>query len=294
MCVVTAKYFKEKGWVGVKNRDRNYTPELKFEVEEKEGNECLLMHDLMTGYKEGFNHHGVCILSASLMVQDDEKEVTKSSTEHSPDGQRISKALLEQNAVSAAKKCVALKLTGNTIIFDKENLFLLEACNNPEDNTYHYVMKKIAHNDTVARTNHGVWLKWAGYQQVEGDKNQTASRLSSEARMLQAEMVVKKAQSPEELIDGMCQVYVPNPAMNIMRHVPKNGTKKMRTTAQEMMIPSEHTLYCRPISSHIEFDFWKLNKPDRNCWVEILSNRALWQNTKGDPPFASPGQMMHN
>jgi hypothetical protein len=90
----------------------------------------------------------------------------------------------------------------------------------------------------------------------------------------------------------MCKVYVNNPAMNIMRH--QSGNKKMRTTAQEMIVPSERTLYCRPISSHIEFDFWELNKPDRNCWVEILSNRALWQGSdREDPPFTAHG-MTHN
>ena len=30
MCVVIAKYFSGTGWVGVKNRDRNYVPDLSF------------------------------------------------------------------------------------------------------------------------------------------------------------------------------------------------------------------------------------------------------------------------
>lgn len=290
MCVVIAKYFDNKGWIGVKNRDRNYTPKLRFEIKSGDGDEQLLMHDLMTGYMEGLNHHGVGILSASLMVQDDEKEVTKSHTEHSPDGRRISKALLENNASAAAKKCIENRLTGNNIIFDRDTLFLLEAC--VKDGKYHYVIKKIAHNETVARTNHGVWLPWAGYQAEGVDKNQIASRLSSEARMLQAEKVVNDARNSEEMIDKMCKVYVNNPAMNIMRH--QSGNKKMRTTAQEMIVPSQRTLYCRPISSHIEFDFWELNKPDRNCWVEILSNRALWQGSdREDPPFTANG-MTHD
>jgi hypothetical protein len=35
----------------------------------------------------------------------------------------------------------------------------------------------------------------------------------------------------------------------------------------------------------LQFDFWGLNQSDTDVWVEILSNRALWQNVKGDPPF---------
>jgi hypothetical protein len=98
-----------------------------------------------------------------------------------------------------------------------------------------------------------------------------------------AEAVVKTAQKPEDLVDGMCQVYINDPQLNIMRTSIQR--KKMRTTSQQLCVPQERTLYCRPISSHLEFDFWSLNKPENNVWVEILSNRALWQNTRGDPPF---------
>jgi len=285
VCVIIAKYFDGKGWVGVKNRDRNYVPQIGFEVYEKDGLERLLFCDEVTGYKEGFNSSGVAILSASLMIQDDEKEITKTKKERSPDGIKISDALLQDNAVYAAKRSIENELTGNTIIYDRDNLFLLEACK--KDGEYHYVCRKIDQNETVARTNHGVWLPWAGYQRNPDDESETLSRISSEARMAQAEIIVMKADNPTAMVNGMCQVYVDHPQLNVMRT--NTERKKMRTTAQEMIIPSERTLYCRPISSHIEFDFWNLNKPQRNCWVEILSNRALWQNTKGNPPFSSNG-----
>jgi hypothetical protein len=60
---------------------------------------------------------------------------------------------------------------------------------------------------------------------------------------------------------------------------------KFRTTCQLLCVPQEKTLYCRPVSSNLKFDFWDLNRPETNVWVEILSNRELWQNTCGDPPF---------
>lgn len=288
MCVLVGKYFANIGWVGVKNRDRNYTPEISFQVKDKDGMERLLFHDDMTDYKEGFNNHGVSILSASLMVQDDEKEITHKSSKHSPDGRRIQNALLEQSAASAAKKAVKNQLTGNTIIFDKENMFLLEACK--RDGKYYFQIKKLQHDETVARSNHGIWLAWAGYQRSATNESGTLSRISSESRLLQAQYVVEKAIDPEDLIDSMCKIYVDHPQLNIMRT--DTDRKKMRTTAQEMIIPSERTLYCRPISSHITFDFWKLNHPKSNCWVELLSNRELWQDTKGDPPFGN-SRMKH-
>jgi len=290
MCVLIAKYFDKQGWVGVKNRDRNYIPEIGFSVLNKNGLERLLFEDNITGYKEGFNSHGVTILSASLMVQDDEKELTKGNTDrNSPDGIKMSDALWQPTAVLAAKRSIQNKLTGNTIIYDRDNLFLLEACN--KDDEYHYVCKKIDKSEVVARTNHGVWLPWAGYQRVPDDDAQTLSRISSEARRIQAQNIVENAKDPMDMVNDMCQIHLDNPQLNVMRT--STARKKMRTTAQEMIIPSERTLYFRPISSHIEFDFWNLNKPERNCWVEILSNRALWQDTKGDPPFAA-ARMSHD
>lgn len=289
MCVIVAKYFPDKGWVGVKNRDRNYTPEISFKILNKNDVERLLFHDDITGYKEGLNSHGVSILSASLMVIDDEKEVSKGETDNSPDGRRIADALKEESASRAARKCIQNKLTGNTIIFDRDNMFLLEAV--AKDGKYFYKIKKIPKGQTVARTNHGIWIPWAGYQRNHNDESQTLSRISSEARLLQAQYLVNIADSPEELVDSLCQVYVEHPQLNVMRT--STERKKMRTTAQELIIPSERTLYCRPISSHITFDFWTMNKPNHNTWIEILSNRALWQNTKGDPPFTANG-MEHN
>jgi hypothetical protein len=289
MCVIIAKHFPKQGWVGVKNRDRNYTPKIGFAISEQNDIERLLFEDKITGYKEGFNGNGVAILSASLMVQDDEKEVTKSSNKHSPDGRRIANALLEDTAVLAARKAIKNKLTGNTIIYDKDTLFLLEACK--KDDEYHYVCRKIPTDQVVARTNHGIWLEWAGYQRKEDNESETLSRISSEARRLQAQNVVENAKDPMDMVNGLCQIHVDNPQLNVMRT--STERKKMRTTAQEMIIPSEQTLYCRPISSHIEFDFWDFNKPERKCWVEILSNRALWEKfDKENHPFTASG--MHH
>ena len=138
--------------------------------------------------------------------------------------------------------------------------------------SYRYIVKEISHNNPVARANHGLWIKDAGYQRNPENESEYLGRISSDARLLQAEAVVTAAKTPEDLVDGMCQVYINDPQLNIMRMNIEN--KKMRTTSQEMCVPSERTLYCRPISSHLEFDYWHLNKSDTDVWVEVLSNRA--------------------
>lgn len=285
MCVIIAKHFSDHGWVAVKNRDRNYTPEISFTRyhDESTGIERLLFEDDITNYTEGINNHGVSILSASLMVINDEKEVSKASRKKSPDGERIRRALLMPSAKLAAIACVKNQLTGNSVILDQDHCYLLESSKNRKGQ-YRYKLQEIPQDQTVARTNHGIWLPWAGYQRST-DKNQTLSRISSEARLAQAEFIVKTARDPEDMIDGLVQTIVHNPQLNVMRT--DTTRKKMRTTAQLMAIPQEHTLFVRPVSSHMTFDFWKLNQPDAGTWVEILSNRALYMNLRPDdePPF---------
>lgn len=294
MCVIIAKYFPEHGWVAVKNRDRNYTPEISFSRyhDADTGTERLLFQDDVTKYAEGINSRGVGILSASLMVINDEKEITtKSSKKISPDGRRIKSALFMPRARAAMFDGIKSRLTGNTVFVDDEDCYLLESC--VIGRRYRYRWGLIPRDQTLARTNHGIWLPEAGYQRGRGE-NQHLSRVSSEARLLQAQAVVESAQDPQDMIDGLVQTFIDHPQLNVMRTDTKR--KKMRTTAQEMIIPRERTLFCRPVSSHMIFDFWRLNRPDAETWVEILSNRALYRDLRDEdePPFAhSNGNNKH-
>ena len=287
-CTIVARYFPGVGWSGCKNRDRNYTPDLSFPRKNHGEVERLLMHDDVTKFTEGLNNNGVCILTASLMVEDDEKEITVRKKTPSKDGSKIANALKLPSVKEAVQYLVKSKLPGNTLIFDKETCYLLEGSWKPggyEDREYIYEVKEIPHDQTVCRTNHGIWLPWAGYQQRPDDKKQSLSAISSRCRYMIGDWAVKNAKSPEELIDYLCRQFNSNPQLNSLRMDYKG--KQMRTTAQIMMTPGEKTMYIRPVASNINFDFWKLNKPDSNTWLEILSNRALYQNIQrdGDPPF---------
>ena len=282
MCVIAAKYFPDYGWVAVKNRDRNYTPEISFKrYRSEDGIERLMFEDDITHYCEGINSDGVGILGASLMVDDDEKEIQQRLKIKNPVGVKIKKSLKQMTALDAVKFAVKNELVDNTIFVDDEDCFILEACR--RDGDYKYKVKQVPKDSTVSRTNHGVLIPWSGYQRGE-DKNQTLSRISSEARLLQAEYAVESANDPQELIDNLCKIYIDHPQLNVMRT--DTERKKMRTTAQLMLIPRERTLFCRPVSSSMTFDFWKLNRPGARTWVEILSNRPLYQE-EDDSAFDS-------
>lgn len=279
MCVIVAKYFDDLGWVGAKQRDRNYVPDIGFEREETGGVEILMYKDNTTGYREGINSKGIAILSASLKVADDEKEIEKKTTKHSGDGDRINKALKETSLNKAIKSCLDSKLTGNTLIFDKSRCYLLEACTVPceegSEGEYKYKLMEIPRDKTVARTNHGIKLPWAGYQK-SGGQSEKESRKSSEARLMIARKVAKAARTPQAILDLLCVKYSNNPQMNALRTT--TDKKKMRTTAQVLLIPSEETMYFRPIASDVNYNFHKLNDPEAKTWVELLSNKPLWEH----------------
>jgi len=292
MCIVIGKYFEGTGWVAFKNRDRNYYPEISFRKKESKGVEILYFWDDITQYCEGFNSAGVGILSASLMVLDDEKEIETRAKTPSKDGKKIKRALQFPNVKAAAMSLIDQKLTGNTLVFDQENMYLIEGAWRPGEyktEGFEYRISKIDKNQTVVRTNHGIALEWAGYQRND-DEAETLSRISSESRKLIAEIVAHVAERPQDVLDGLCKDFTRDGQMNALRT--STEKKKMRTTSQIMIVPKEKTMYVRPVQSDMHFNFWKLNDPRQQTWIEILSNRPLYINLKdsnpdNDPPVTS-------
>ena len=150
MCVLVAKYFHEFGWCGVKNRDRNYTPSAKFYSDD----DSLIFYDNKTNYAEGMNVHKTSILSASLMVRTDEKEIFKKGAKKTKDGEKIIDALKYNSITQSIQATIDSKLTGHTLVFNDEDAYLLEAVN--KNKQYFYSLKKLDKNNTLARTNHGI------------------------------------------------------------------------------------------------------------------------------------------
>jgi hypothetical protein len=279
MCVLAAVYWPNFGWVGVKNRDRNYRPTVDFRKSHLDDIERLYIWDEKTRYTEGLNQYGVAIISASLMTKDDEKEHSKGETEadyYSPDGKKIRTALLEPTVKDAVKSCINSKLSGHTFIFDAENLYLLEGAKLAGDGYAHKVVKA-NHSQRPVRTNHGIILPKAGYQKEE-DEEQTQSRESSESRLKLAKEKVSEATSPMSLINGLTYHKKEDPQMNPMRLDP--APTHLKTTGQLMLIPRRQTLYYRPILCDISFDYAKLNQPQSHTFFELLSMRPLLKDEK--------------
>lgn len=287
MCVVVAKFLPDLGWVLAKNRDRNYKPVISMKQSHRKNVERLYMQDDKTRYTEGVNEYGVAILSASVMVKKDEKEGAASGADdqsqrifYSPDGIRIRTALLKRSAKAALQELINLQIPGNTFVADDKECYLLEGAfkNQDESQTardYIYKTKKLKKTEAVARTNHGIFIPWSGYQNNKDNPHEKASRHSSEMRLKIIEKELDKIEKPEDFFEALSQRPESDPQLNPIRIDEKR--KAMRTTGQLMLIPKERSITYRPIWSEIKMDnFNKVNNIKSKTFYEIISSRKLF------------------
>lgn len=262
MCIVVAKYFPGIGWAAAKNRDQDYVPHLSFPDEKgKRDDEIMLMFDKDTGYKEGLNTRGLTIITTSstesIQAETDDK-----------DGENIQKALMYDTPAEAADHLIRKKLDGYILVFNKEEMILIESDKNQKKGgKYEYVMKTIPHTQTIARTNHGIFLPNSGYQRGI-DAVQERNRDSSESRLAIAEKVVKSAQTPMDLINGIAKKWNNDMQLNGLRVSTK--PRDMRTCSQILVVPSQKTMYFRPIEC-----IMKIVPEKVGLNLEILSNAYL-------------------
>lgn len=273
MCIVAVKYFPKTGWVGIKNRDRNYKPTVRIRQSFRSDIERLYIWDEITKYTEGLNEFGVCILNASVTINLDESEgdFGKSNQDYySNDGKHIRTALLQKNPKNALDKLIELKLPGNTLIFDTTDAYILEATF--KNGEFKHKYKKLDKDEIGARTNHGIFFPFAGYKK-KGDKHQRKNRTSSEERLQQTIENLKKIDNPNDMLEAISKTPNRSPQKNTLRLDTKR--KAMRTTGQLMLIPEERTLYYRPIWCNVDFNFEKLDSAKTKTFFQLLSAREI-------------------
>ena len=294
MCVIAVKYFDGEGWVGAKNRDRNYQPKINIVQSNRKGVQRLYIDDELTRYTEGLNEHGVCILSAALSVKSDEKEGEKLNPADarrgradgymSPDGKTIRDALLLDNPKDAVQLIVDRELAGATVVFNEEDCYLIEGgfTVKKEDETpdnpreYIYKVKKMINEDgnAVVRTNHGLYIKELGYQPNAEDAEKRKSRKSSEMRLKYASASVKECSKGSDMMDALAASPDKDKFMNPVR-LGNPEKAEMVTTCQLLLMPKERKMHDRPLYSEIEIKYSKINKPDAKTFFEIISSRKL-------------------
>lgn len=293
MCVVAVKKIDNYGWVGAKNRDRNYETKVEIVQSNRNGIQRLYIDDKLSRWTEGLNEHGLCVLSASVSVKSDEKEGDKiidtrsskrnSEGYYSPDGRTIRKALLEKTPKAAADKIIENELAGCTYIFNENECWLIEGGflirkeDATKDNPRKYIYKliKLKDEDVSVRTNHGILIPQLGYSKNPDDEILKRARKSSEKRYEYAVKYLNaNLKEPSMMIDAMAQSPDKDSFMNPIR---TGNTKKsdMVTTGQLLLVPKERTLHYRPIYSSVEFKYDKINNPEAKTFFEIISSRKL-------------------
>ena len=299
MCTIGVKYLDQHGWVGVKNRDRNYKTDVEIVQSNRYGAQRLYIDDKLTRWTEGVNEHGVAIISSSFSVKSDEKEGDKIELRkkhknkrsqagyYSSDGKLIRQALLKKTPEAALKLLVDNELCGAIYVFTGDKCYLLEGGytvkkvdaseENPRD-YIHKVQEIKPEKGFSCRTNHGVLVPLLGYHRNPTDPRLIRARKGSEKRLEYASNFLSKdltsADDPSDLIDAFAQTPDKDVFMNPIR---QGDIKKseMVTTGQLLIIPKERTLHYRPIYSSVSFDYNRLSGPEAKTFFEIISSRKL-------------------
>jgi len=285
MCVVALKYVAGTGWIGGKNRDRNYMPLIKIKQSFLKDTERILLWDDKTKWTEGTNEYGVSILNATVMVCKDEKEGDKGSkrngsvTYYSPSGKNIRTALFEKTPKLALEKLVELESEGNSIIFNRDTAYLLEATLG-EDGQYIHKFIKCEKTKGYVRTNHGHLLPNTGYPKSTDDPYMRASRVSSEARYETVKSGIDSVGSVDDMFQLLSTRTEKDYNLNPIRISDKHGDRIMCTTGQIVVCPDHNTLYYLPVWCETSFNFDRINHMESKTFFEIISSRKIFTDKK--------------
>ena len=191
-CLAIAKKFGNDIVLG-KNRDRNYTPELKV-VREMSGYgvELCYVVDQDTDWSEGMNSNGIGLVNSALFVKRDEKDYDKSKKTKavSKDGIRIRQALGYPKLTEVVKSLLAFNnsIKGHTLVSDGEKLVVIENTSRTKPSVSVHDISK----EAIVRSNHGIEHPEQGY--TRGD-----DRISSETRMKNALDLLEKEKNYKEI-----------------------------------------------------------------------------------------------
>jgi hypothetical protein len=296
MCVVATKFIEGYGWVGAKNRDRNYKTEVHVCQSNRYGVQRLYIDDQRSRWTEGLNEYGLCILNAAFSVMYDEiegdetesnvikKKKKKKGTKYNEDGRKIRKALLEKDPYEAIKYLQSVELAGATYVFNEEDCYLMESGYNIDksaetaDNPRKFMSKIIKIDPKIGssvRTNHGINITKLGYSKNSDDPKTQLNRKSSEMRRSYVMKELKKDfDNPHELMDALAVSPNEDTFLNPIR-LGNYKKGEMVTTGQLLLIPKERTLHYRPILSTVKFQYDRISGPEAKTYFEIISSRKL-------------------
>ena len=242
MCTILAKRFPNIGWIGVKNRDRPLATRTKLLHSPIDNLQRVTLVDESTQWSEGMNSHGVSIISSSLTPT-----IGNAPAHTSKDGIKIRDALAASSVADAVVALRSSRIAGCVMIFDATTLWLIEG----KDSNGEQIAREIT-EDSIARTNHGIWIPTAGYQEDSTNALLRMRRISSEARLLIADQILRMANNSNELMLLLAKQWTTNPQITTLRHpIPCIST---RTTEQLMLYPDKKIILLRNTNGILDFN----------------------------------------
>ena len=232
----------------LKNRDRNYRPDIDVVHKVKGGIELLYIHDKKTGWIEGLNEHGIGIVNTSLLVIRDEAEgeiVTEGKK--LKDGTRIREALTKKT-LDEAVDCICNYeggLMGHTFLSDGETTITVEHTIKNKCKT-----ETVTGADVVVRTNHGEFYGDTGYTDGPDAK-------SSHKRYDDAEAILSEVKKVTDLAPAMMRERGRKKDPNNM----VRDTANMRTTTQMVLDLDNLTLYLYLIPGKVQWKGYRDEMP---------------------------------
>lgn len=225
-CVIS-KFSKGNKNILVKNRDRNYKPEIvivRDYIKEKDLELCYYV-DLQTGWLEGINSNGLALINSSLLVEYDEKEINiqRETNKISFEGKIILEALKQDNLNSFIKNLLLPnRLSGHTFINDKDSSYSLECMPKSE------IHLNVLNNDIEVRTNHGHNIIKTGYIKGQAKISTTSRQIISKKEL---ENLDNSQLSYEKILNSLSKDYINwDSKFQPNRNVVKEGN--MYTTMQ--------------------------------------------------------------
>ncbi len=275
MCVMVVKYFKGTGWVGVKNRDRKYKPEITIKQSNKNDVQRLYIWDEKSKYTEGLNEFGISILHTSLVSISEGSTGNVKPKKYDGDAKKIRDALLEKDIEKSLKVIQESQIQGSTLVFNSEKCYMVEGVFLDRENEEDFIIEteQIKKDNYSIRTNHLVFLR-GKEKNHEKDKKEMEGYNASEKRRENVSKVLKGISNFQDMLESVSYSSDKNIDFNPLR-IRKEIGEKLHTTGQTMLVPSMRSLHYKPIWGSINVNFNKINSEKSKTFCEIISNKKF-------------------
>lgn len=168
MCVIIYTKINGKQFL-VKNRDRTYTPKIEIIHEIINGMEIVYINDLVTGWREGMNEHGVGLINSSLATRHDDNKSLSEQIKKNPKllhdykskikGNTIYNILVDREFERKIYDCLnhdncSNIAEGHNLIITNHDVFHVEKFKDRDVNDF--FINKLNDNTTIVFTNHSI------------------------------------------------------------------------------------------------------------------------------------------